>query len=343
MKFLLARLCVCAIALCGCAAQSAPDNNRLPALHVDAARVGVAGLSSGAYMATQAQLAYPEIFHGAALVAGGPYGCAQGKIETALSTCMKGAPAPDATALAQRALARSEKGEIGALKNLAGAKVYILHGTLDPVVAENVAKSSADFYGALKAQPALGSIDVTWDGARVFSHTMPTQANGTDCDKSEKPFLGKCGFDAAGAIFAALYGAPKRTPTEAAGELRRFDQNAFKPGGADAYLADSGYLYLPRSCARGARCGVLVALHGCQQNADNIGEAFVRDAGFNRWADVYDVAVLYPQTRVSYTPLNPKACWDWFGYSGANYDSRDGVQLRWLTNALAALGVAPRR
>jgi len=179
-------------------------------------------------------------------------------------------------------------------------------------------------------------------GALDFSHTLPTETVGTDCGKVEKPFLGKCGFDAAGAIFAALYGPAPRAAGTPAGELRRFDQNAFKPGGADALLADNGYVYVPPACAQGKACGVLVALHGCQQNADNVGEAFVRDAGFNRWADAYDVAVLYPQTRVNYTPLNPKACWDWFGYSGANYDSRDSVQLRWLTNALAALGL-PRR
>jgi poly(3-hydroxybutyrate) depolymerase len=336
------RLLVFSILLSACSAPKTPDNS-MPVLHIDAARVGVAGLSSGAYMATQAQLAYPEIFHKSALVAGGPFGCAQGKIETALSTCMKGVPAPDIAALVQRARERADKGEIGALKNLAGAKIYILHGKQDPVVAENVAQSAADFYNALKSvDPALATLDVVFDGAHDFSHTLPTETVGTDCGKVEKPFLGKCGFDAAGAIFAALYGPAPRAAGTPAGELRRFDQNAFKPGGADALLADNGYVYVPPACAQGKACGVLVALHGCQQNADNVGEAFVRDAGFNRWADAYDVAVLYPQTRVNYTPLNPKACWDWFGYSGANYDSRDSVQLRWLTNALAALGL-PRR
>jgi hypothetical protein len=48
--------------------------------------------------------------------------------------------------------------------------------------------------------------------------------------------------------------------------------------------------------------------------------------------------VLYPQTRATYMPLNPKACWDWWGYSGAAYDTRKGLQLRWLANAAAALG-----
>lgn len=103
-------------------------------------------------------------------------------------------------------------------------------------------------------------------------------------------------------------------------------------------MAEAGYLYLPPDCAAGAACGVLVAFHGCQQNADKVGETFVRDAGFNRWADVHRVAVLYPQVRSSYLPLNPKACWDWWGYTGEAYDTRDGAQLRWLAAALTALG-----
>jgi poly(3-hydroxybutyrate) depolymerase len=64
----------------------------------------------------------------------------------------------------------------------------------------------------------------------------------------------------------------------------------------------------------------------------------VRDSGLNRWADVHDVVVLYPQTRATYMPLNPKACWDWWGYSGPDYDTRKGVQLRAIANMAAALG-----
>ena len=96
-------------------------------------------------------------------------------------------------------------------------------------------------------------------------------------------------------------------------------------------------IYVPHACIKGLRCGVLIALHGCQQNVDSVGEAFVQGAGLNHWADVYDVVVLYPQTR-SGVAANPKACWDWFGYSGANYATRDGVQLRWLVAAVTALG-----
>ena len=85
-------------------------------------------------------------------------------------------------------------------------------------------------------------------------------------------------------------------------------------------------------------CGLRVAFHGGKQSTDAAGAACVRDAGFNRRADVGAVAVLYPQTRARFAPLNPQACRDWWGYSGADSDSRRGLQLRWLVNAVRARG-----
>ncbi|MGF6712386.1 poly(3-hydroxybutyrate) depolymerase [Luteibacter sp. W1I16] len=312
----------------------------LPSLKIDAARVTVAGLSSGAYMATQAQVAYPDVFHGAALVAGGPYGCAQGKLDVALGSCMKGTPAPDVATLAAQAQARAAKGEIGPLAKLASAKIYALHGAQDALVAPAVGHASAGFYEALKkADPALAGMSVVDDGDRAFAHNLPIAAKGDDCGKSVSPFLGHCGFDAAGEIFARLYGKPAHAASMARGEVRAFDQDAYRKDGRDAFLASTGYVYLPPDCLAGKPCGVMVALHGCKQNADLVGKAFVEDAGLNRWADVYDVAVLYPQTRAVFAPLNPQACWDWWGYSGENYDTRAGVQLRWLVDALRGLGL----
>jgi poly(3-hydroxybutyrate) depolymerase len=333
------------LALCAVAVQTqAADSGALPKLTIDASRVAVAGLSSGAYMATQAQVAFPERFPAAALVAGGPYGCADGKLDVALSACMKGTPAPDVPALVARARKRVTAGEIGSFAALAKGKVYVLHGKADAVVAPSVAESAVNFYEQLRAaDPTLKHFKVRDDGARDFAHNLPVAATGDDCGKSVSPYLGHCGFDAAGEIFAELFGKPAQAASEAKGELRRFDQNAYKPGGADAFLADEGYVYVPPSCLAGKPCGLLVAFHGCKQNATAVGEAFVKDAGFNRWADVYGVAVLYPQTRASMAPLNPQACWDWWGYSGAGYDTRQGVQLRWLVRAVEALGLPPAR
>lgn len=309
----------------------------LPRIALAGDRVMVAGLSSGAYMATQAHLALSDRIHGAALVAGGPYGCAGGKLETALGTCMKGEPAPDVAALIEQATQRASSGAIPDLAQLAGDRVFVLHGRRDATVAEPVARAAAAFYEGLReAVPALASLTVTWDGDRDFPHLLPTADGSAPCE-SAAPYLGNCGYDAAGAIFAALYGAPPRAAATADGTLVAFDQRPFAPAGKATELAEEGRLYLPKACAEGASCGVLIALHGCQQNVETVGEAFVRDAGFNRWADVYGVAVLYPQTHASLAPLNPKACWDWWGYTGADYDTRGGAQIGWLANVLDAL------
>jgi poly(3-hydroxybutyrate) depolymerase len=312
----------------------------LPKLTLDPARVAVAGLSSGAYMATQMQIAYPDVFPNAAIVAGGPYGCAQDTLQVALSTCMKGQPVPDVATLLNVAKQRASSGENGPLKDLAHGRVYLLHGSADTVVAPAVAEAAAHFYQALRSEPGLSGLQVTDDGQRNFGHNLPLAASGDDCGKSVSPYLGHCGFDAAGAIFAQLFGPPPHAATQERGELRRFDQDALRPGGKDALLASTGYLYVPPDCAAGKRCGLLVAFHGCKQNADAVGQAFVKDAGFNRWADVYDVAILYPQTRASFAPLNPQACWDWWGYSGSNYDTRQGVQPAWVMAAVKALGIS---
>lgn len=331
-------LALCVSSGVACAASS---KTALPELKLDPSRVAVAGLSSGAYMAGQAQMAYPELFANAALVAGGPYGCAGGELKRALTTCMKGEPAADVDALVALAEKRSAAGELGPLKDLAHAHVYLLHGSADTTVAPTVAEAGVHFYQTLReASPSLSGMQITDDGVRDFAHNLPVAGNGDDCGKSVSPYLGHCGFDAAGAIFAQMFGpSTHAVAASAKGELRTFDQDALRPQGVDAFLASTGYVYVPPACAAGKPCGLMVAFHGCKQDADAVGEAFVNDAGFNRWADAYDVAVLYPQTRASFAPLNPQACWDWWGYSGADYDTRHGVQLRWLVNAVRALGL----
>ena len=78
-----------------------------------------------------------------------------------------------------------------------------------------------------------------------------------------------------------------------------------------------------------------VAYHGCRQSADTIGRAFVRDAGYNRWADVHRLIVLYPQTIARYGwsfdagfAFNPNGCWDWWGYTGSDYHTKTAPQIQ---------------
>ena len=316
----------------------------LPKLGLDASRTSVSGLSSGAYMAHQLHVAFSDHVAGAALIAGGPYHCAGGALQTALASCMMPAAGsgPDVAALAKAATAAAKTGAIAPLSGLAGDHVLILHGRADKTVAESLSSDTTALYRAL-AGAAGKPLALREDLAGTYTHTFPTLDVGGTCDVATAPYIGHCGFDAAGTIFAALYGKPAHAALEKAqGELRAFDQDAYRSDGADAFLGAKGYVYLPKACADGQRCALHIVFHGCQQNADTIGEVFARDAGYNRWADAYGVVVLYPQTRASMTPLNPKGCWDWWGYSGERYDTREGVQLRQVATMAAALG-APLR
>ena len=189
-----------AVALASCAEQPSAG---LPKLTIDPARINVAGLSSGAYMATQVHFAFSDRLAGAGLVAGGPYQCADGQLQVGLRDCMAAATAPDIAALAARTRDRAADGRLAPLSGLAGDRVWVLHGAADAVVSNAVAQSSAALYEKLDV-----GVQVHWDGERKFAHTFPTDTVGSDCLRSETPYLGACGFDAAGQLMQGLFGTP---------------------------------------------------------------------------------------------------------------------------------------
>ena len=129
-----------------------------------------------------------------------------------------------------------------------------------------------------------------------------------------------------------------------------FDQRPFVAGRAvDASLASEAYVFVPANCRNGG-CRIHVAFHGCRQNAGDIGRRFVDGAGYNGWAASNRIVVLYPQTVRRYGLavgswrwlLNPKGCWDWWGYTGENYHTRDGAQMRAVRAMIEALGLPPQ-
>jgi hypothetical protein len=135
---------------------------------------------------------------------------------------------------------------------------------------------------------------------------MVTERAGNACGTSAAPFINDCSFDAAGELLKHLLGPLAAPAGMEGGRLIQFDQNAFAGGAADAIsLADLGYAYVPPAC-ESARCRVHVAFHGCRQGAGQIGERFVREAGYNRWADGNRLILLYPQT-VARAAANPFA------------------------------------
>jgi poly(3-hydroxybutyrate) depolymerase len=115
------------------------------------------------------------------------------------------------------------------------------------------------------------------------------------------------------------------------GSMIAFDQNGFAPGGNAAAISmdQTGHAFVPAECANGEQCGLILALHGCQQYQGAIGSAFIDDAGINQWADTNHIVVLYPQT-IPTNVSNPQGCWDWWGYLNANYAQKSGPQMQAL-------------
>jgi poly(3-hydroxybutyrate) depolymerase len=296
--------------------------NPLPSFHVDLAQTSVSGLSSGAFMAVQFQVAFSTTVIGAGIVAGGPYDCAEGQLSIALDRCMQTTlGGPDAAHLLTRAEALAREGRIDPLSGLAGDRVYVFSGTRDHTVTRPVVDQTVAFYRLAGVPEAR--IEYVHDLAA--GHAFLTEDRGNACGSSESPFINDCHYDQAGAILKQIYGPPNPPVSALGGRLIEFDQTEFLPDPTSHGMASTGFAYVPASCAAGEACRVHVAFPGCEQTVDLIGDAFVSGAGFNRWADSNHLIILYPQTHA--TAVNPNACWDWWGYDDPNYATKSGRQM----------------
>ncbi len=318
--------------LIACAPALAAD--RLPALGVDVAETSVSGLSSGAFMAVQFHLAHASIVRGVGVLAGGPWGCAQGNTTRATGECMQGSPDPVPLVKAARKAATA--GRIDPVDALARSRVWLFSGYNDGTVRRPVMNALRDFYGAL-----LPAGQIFYRTDLRAGHALVTMDRGAACDVTGDEFIVDCDYDAVGALLQFIHGrlAAPGSPRDAG--LRPFDQREFAPGGArSAGLADTGYVYTPKACTEGQRCRVHVALHGCKQSEESVGDAVYRYGGYNRWAETNRIVVLYPQTRATWgVPLNPYGCWDWWGYTGSDYTSKSAPQiaaLRAMVDRLAS-------
>src|SRR5690625_7897607 len=83
-----ARLLLGAALLLSTAAHAEGPLPALPPLGVDPADTSVIGISSGGYMATQLAVAWPQRFTRLAVLAAGPWSCAEGGLGQALGRCM---------------------------------------------------------------------------------------------------------------------------------------------------------------------------------------------------------------------------------------------------------------
>jgi poly(3-hydroxybutyrate) depolymerase len=304
----------------------------LPALDAEK-QYTVSGVSSGAYMAVQLHVAHSSVVKGAGAVAGGPYYCAQGSLWTAYRNCMAPgwfAPLPPVQALLAEAGRLAGAGRIDPLGGLRSGRAWLFSGSDDHTVTRPVVEALRSFYAGVGAEVAMRQLPA--------GHGMITEDSGNACRSTASPYINDCDYDAAGELLRYLLGT--LTQGQAIGEnLHTFDQAPF--GAYQISMADEGFVYVPKACET-QRCRVHVAFHGCRQTIDDIGEQFVRGAGYNRWAEANRLIVLYPQVIKRYWGIyNPRGCWDWWGYTGAQYATQDGAQIRAVKAMLDRLS-APR-
>ncbi|MCZ7563229.1 MAG: PHB depolymerase family esterase [Burkholderiales bacterium] len=335
--------------LVGLAACDAVAAERLPALGADLDATTVSGVSAGGYMAVQFHVAYSATVLGAGALAAGPYYCARGNVYAAYHNCMNpGAwtPLPAVAELVDAVDTLAAGGLVDPPRHLASDRVWLFWGTHDRTVDRPVVEALRRFYLRFVAAANVVLVEEVPAG-----HGMVTLDAGGACAATASPYIVDCDFDAAGRMLAHLFGPLAPPAAGPAGRLLEFDQSEFAHGDAFAIsMADTGFAYVPERCAA-ERCRVHVAFHGCRQNAQMIGERFVREGGYNRWADANRIVVLYPQTiarsgwgrrgwRWSFV-VNPRGCWDWWGYTGSQYHTRDGLQMRAVRAMLERLA-APR-
>lgn len=331
------RVCAAAalLTLSGC---SFEDTGTLPPLGARIEATTVSGISSGAYMAGQFQMAHGSIVTGAAIIAGGPYGCAESAFagmvvgpaatmlnaNKAVSGCMLNAMAlwgvPDPRGLAEKARQRATDGKIDPIESVLNDRVYLFSGTEDRTVVPAIVASAAEFYRAL----GVSGTNLRFVSDMPAGHAFVTETEGGACSHSGEPYIVDCDYDQAQDVLTHLLGplqAPSATP---AGRKIVFDQSAFTPASRRVGLAAKGIVYVPDNCQQGG-CRVHIAFHGCAQNREAVGDAFVDDTGFQRWADTNRLIVLFPQTEAS--GVNPQGCWDWWGYADRDFLSRDAPQI----------------
>lgn len=305
----------------------------LPKLKL-ASDITVSGLSSGGYMAAQFHLAYSKQVQGAAIIAAGPVYCAANSLTVAFAHCLNKADSkPDLTAATHYLQAQQQAAGIDDLNNLKDDKVWLFHGTEDETVASTVSD-------ALKAQyqTLVDAANIRYINDQNVAHHFPTDGSkGTDCLVSEAPFLGNCQYDAAGLLLGHLLPPLQPKAATASGDLLQINQHHLAAV-AKGQLAESGYLYVPKSCSEGQQCRLHVSFHGCKQYAGAVGDAYARGTGLNEYADTNQLVVFYPQTdKSAMAPFNPNGCWDWWGYSGENYATKQGPQMAAVKQLIDAL------
>ncbi len=317
----------------------------LPKFNIKLDETSVSGLSSGGYMAVQFHVAYSSLVKGAGVIAGGPYFCAQDDQNTATSVCsctgllgcQPGQAGQMVADLIQITDQRASQGTIDPSGNLSDSRIWLFSGSADSVVPTPIMQALETYY-----KHYVNAAQIFFKKNIPAEHAMPTDFFGNPCSVKGDPFINNCSFDAAGDLLKWIYGSlnPKNTGA-LGGKFIEFDQGEFLSSPTSHGMWPTGSVYVPAACQQNAQCRVHVVFHGCKQYPGasfasgpqgKIADTYVKNSGYNQWADTNNIVVLYPQANAMNVGTrlprsNPSGCWDWWGYDDGAYAQKSGHQM----------------
>jgi len=302
------------------------------------------GLSSGAFFTVQMGVAWSCECLGIGVVAGGPYYCAEDKEDTALTACMSVPMEINVKSLESDTTEFAKQGLIDDTSCISNQRVYLFSGKKDTTVETGVVTAAEDYF---KSFGATTIMDTTQDCA----HGMVTNFYGNKCSAlASEPYIIDCDYDLAGKILQFIYKDALKSPISANSvpynNVISIDQSSFIPSGSTASaisLEKVAYLYVATNCSIAPMpdsCKLHVVFHGCEQDLDSdisfnvkFNDTYVRDTGYNQWAEPNNMVILYPQAT-SKEVSNPDGCWDWWGYNTKNYAFKTGKQMETVHNMI---------
>ena len=330
------------------------EGGPIPQLGAAIDQTTVSGISSGAYMAGQFQMAHARDVIGAAIIAGGPFGCAQSAFAgggprsgaaflsatRAVNGCMLNLLSvwgvPNVDRLARKAQRLADEKKIDPIANVINDRIYLFSGQNDRTVVPQIVESASNFYRTL----GIPENNISFVRDDKAGHGFSVEEAKSKCSYTGPPYIVDCDYDQAGALLKEFYG-PLNPPSEnERGEFLTFDQTVFGKDLDPTSLSNDGFVYVPDDCRSTPGCRVHIAFHGCAQNQSSVGDAFIRGSGFTRWADTNRLIVLFPQVTAG--PLNPGGCWDWWGYTGRNYLTKDAPQIKAVRRMLEVVARQPK-
>ncbi len=316
-------------------------------------------------MAGQYQIAHSSTVIGAAIIAGGPYGCAEVRYGAfMLASVRLGMNAsqsiygcmldtlqiygiPDVVHLTAEARSLSASGQIDPIENVARHRMYLFSGGRDTLVKKRIVVLAAELYlrlGIPRDRIKTAHLD---DAGHGFVTVRP---GANACGLSQPPYVVSCGdYDQAQSLLGQFYDLAGGRSDQPDGDLITFDQRPFTRDQPSARMSDTARAFIPKVCRESVAtnggpvdrtCRIHVAFHGCRQNQASVGDAFVADTGYLNWADRNHIIVLFPDVAAD-NLVNPLGCWDWWGYSGFDYLTRNAPQISAVHRMVQHLASTP--